>query len=109
MQITVDSQDFLGYLVCIQCILSYTQIELKTRSRRKDKNEIIESETCLFTAPLVETGATAAKTDETRALTPTRLFWLRPDDWEKAFADCYDSAILVFGEPAGASTLFRRL
>ena len=122
MQIAIDLQFFLSYLVCIQCILSYTQIELnsgfgshlskerKTRSGRKNKNEIIENETSLFTAPLVETGATAAKIDETRApLTPTRLVWLRPDDWEKAFADCYDSAILVFGEPDGASTLFRSL
>ena len=68
-----------------------------------------ENETSLFAVSLVETGGTAAKTDETRALTPTRLFWLRPDDWDKAFADCYDSAILLFGEPDGASTLFRRL
>ena len=74
MQIAIDLQDFLSYLDCIQCILSYTQIELnsgfgshlskerKTRSRRKNKNKIIENETSLFTEPLVETGATAAKT-----------------------------------------------
>ena len=30
MQIAVDSQDFLSYLACIQCLLSYTPIELNS-------------------------------------------------------------------------------
>ena len=60
--------------------------------REKDQNEIVENKTAPFPTSLVETTRTAVKTDKTQAVTPTRLGWLPPDDWEKAFANWYDSS-----------------
>ena len=60
-------------------------------SMRNTKMKSLRTGLSLFAVSLLETVVSAVKTDETQAVTPTRLGWL-PDDSERALANWYDSS-----------------